>query len=83
MNDSLRKAIMKCALGCTATETVEEYGIEDGAMKLVKKKKLKKEIPPDLKAAQMLLGEDTFAEMDDERLEEERKRLLREMKEET
>ena len=83
MNESLRKAIMKCALGCIATETVEEYGIEDGAMKLVKKKKLKKEIPPDLKAAQMLLGEDAFAEMDDERLEEERKRLLREMKEET
>lgn len=82
MNENLRKAILKCALGCSVSETVEEYGIEEGKMKLVKRKKSKKQLPPDLKAAQLLLS-DGAAEgyLDDETLERERKRLMEELKE--
>lgn len=83
MNEKLKKAITKCALGCSVSETVEEYSMEDGKMTLVKKKKNKKEIPPDLRAVQMLLGEkNEQEEMDDDALERERKRLLDEIKEE-
>lgn len=83
MNESLRKAIMKCALGCSVSETVEEYGMEEGEMKLVKRKKSKKQLPPDLKAAQMLLSEgEDVKDLDDETLERERKRLMEELKHE-
>lgn len=83
MNEKLKKAITKCALGCSVSETVEEYSMEDGKMTLVKKKKNKKEIPPDLRAVQMLLGEDVAPDWDDETLERERRRLLEEIKEES
>lgn len=53
--------------------------MENGELKLVKKKVTKREIPPDIKAVKMLLegGEQT-----DEELEAERSRLLEMLKEE-
>ncbi|MBO5525401.1 MAG: hypothetical protein J5993_01490 [Clostridia bacterium] len=83
MNEKLKKAITKCALGCSVSETVEEYSMEDGKMTLVKKKKNKKEIPPDLRAVQMLLEDkgESGCELSDEELEEERKRLISLLKE--
>ncbi len=54
---------------------VEEFTIEDGELKLVKKKVTKREIPPDIKAVKLLLEE--RGEATDEELEEEKQRLLK------
>ncbi|MDE6667498.1 MAG: hypothetical protein K2K38_04015 [Clostridia bacterium] len=53
---------------------MEEFSIEDGELKLVKKKVTKREIPPDIKAVKLLLEE--RGEATDEELEDERRRLL-------
>ena len=53
---------------------VEEFSIEDGELKLVKKKVTKREIPPDIKAVKLLLEE--RGEATDEELEQERQKLL-------
>ncbi|MDE7167624.1 MAG: hypothetical protein K2O28_02095 [Clostridia bacterium] len=53
---------------------VEEFSIEDGELKLVKKKVTKREIPPDIKAVKLLLEE--RGEATDEELEQEKQRLL-------
>ena len=57
----------------------EEYAEVDGELKLTKRKKTKKDVPPDLKAVQMLLaneGNDEYGAWTDEELEKERVRLL-------
>ncbi|MBQ8320350.1 MAG: hypothetical protein IJX81_05665 [Clostridia bacterium] len=76
----LNEAILKVAKGCSVAEVVEEYVEVDGEMKLTKQKKTKKEIPPDLKALQLLLGDEKnerpLAELSDEELEAEKTRLL-------
>ena len=57
----------------------EEYAEVDGKLKLLKRKKTKKDIPPDLKAVQILLekrGGGDVTGMTDEELEREKKRLL-------
>ena len=53
---------------------VEEFSIEDGELKLVKKKVTKREIPPDIKAVRLLMEE--RGEVTDEELEEERQKLM-------
>ena len=53
---------------------VEEFSIEDGELKLVKKKVTKREIPPDIKAVKLLLEESD--EATDEELEAEKQRLM-------
>ena len=53
---------------------VEEFSIEDGELKLVKKKVTKREIPPDIKAVKLLMEE--RGEPTDEELEEEKRRLM-------
>lgn len=73
------EALLKVAQGCAVAEVVEEYVEVDGEMKLTKKKKTKKEIPPDLKALQLLLeedGEGSVRSMSDEELETEKQRLM-------
>ena len=54
---------------------VEEFTVEDGELKLVKKKVTKRDIPPDIKAVKMLMdgGEETLS---DDELEAERQKLL-------
>ena len=78
-NDKLEEALMKVALGYQVAEITEEYAEIDGALKLTKRKKTKKDIPPDLKAMQLLLGTQELSGLDgmsDEELEEEKRRLL-------
>ena len=73
------EAILKIAKGCSVAEVVEEYAEVDGQMKLTKRKKTKKEIPPDIKALQLLLegtGAENLRALSDEELEEEKTRLL-------
>ena len=77
--EKLGDALLKVALGYQVSEITEEYAEVDGTLKLTKRKKTKKDIPPDLKAVQMLLeGRENgdMAGMTDEELEDERKRLL-------
>ena len=76
--EKLGEALLKVALGYQVAEVTEEYAEVDGALKLLRRKKTKKDVPPDLKAVQMLLeGEKAggFAEWSDEDLERELERL--------
>ena len=76
----IKKALIKCATGLKSQEIVEEFTVEDGELKLVKRKVTKREIPPDIKAVKMLLDE-TGEEISDEALEEEKQKLLNMLKE--
>ena len=80
--DKIGEALLKVALGYQIAEVTEEYAEIDGALKLTKRKKTKKDVPPDLKAVQMLLlGEngEEYTQWSDEELERERTRLLGEL----
>ncbi len=75
----LSDALLKVALGYQVAEVTEEYAEVDGALKLTKRKKTKKDVPPDLKAVQILLSEKEqggYTEWTDEELEAEKRRLL-------
>ncbi len=81
-NERLEDALLKVALGYQVAEVTEEFAEVDGELKLTKRKKTKKDIPPDLKAVQLLLsakGVGELSEWTDEELEQERQRLLKEM----
>ena len=75
----LEDALLKVALGFQVSEVTEEFADVDGELKLTKRKRIKKDVPPDLKAVQMLLGESGVGgveSMTDAQLEEEKQRLL-------
>ena len=84
--EKVGEALLKVALGCRVEEVTEEYAEVDGELKLTKRRETKKDIPPDLKAVQMLLAakEDgaDYAAMSDEQLNAERERLLAALREE-
>lgn len=83
--EKVGEALLKVALGCRVEEVTEEYAEVDGELKLTKRRETKKDIPPDLKAVQMLLAakEDgaDYAAMSDEQLNAERERLLAALRE--
>lgn len=79
--DKLKDAVLKVALGFSLEEVTEEYGVEDGELKLVKRRETRKDVPPDLKAAKLLLEEKDYTALSDEELEQERQRLLTKWKE--
>lgn len=81
--DKIKEAILKVALGYSLEEVTEEYDVKDGALRLVKRKETKKDVPPDLKAARLLYEEKDLSALSDEELERERQRLLSELKETT
>ena len=83
--EKIGEALLKVALGYQVAEVTEEYAEVDGELKLTKRKRTKKDIPPDLKAVQLLLAskiESDMAAWTDEELETERQKLLKELKEE-
>ena len=83
VSKSVGEALLKAALGCRVAEVTEEYAEVDGVLKLLKRKKTIKDIPPDLKAVQLLLEtrEDRdVSALSDEELEREKSRLLRLLK---
>ena len=62
------------------TEVTEEYAEVDGELRLLKRKKTKKDIPPDLKAVQLLLEsheERDISLLYDEELEEEKQKIFK------
>ena len=77
-DEKIGEALLKVALGYQLAEVTEEYAEVDGALKLTKRKKTKKDVPPDLKAVQMLLegGGEEYSGWSDEDLEKEKMRLL-------
>ncbi len=79
--DKLKDAVLKVALGFSLEEVTEEYGMEDGELRLVKRRETRKDVPPDLKAAKLLLEEKELSALSDEELEQERQRLLSKWKE--
>lgn len=77
--DKIGEALLKVALGYQVAEVTEEYSEVDGTLKLTKRKKTKKDVPPDLKAVQLLLaneGGGGMEQLSDEELEAEKARLL-------
>ena len=84
--EKLGEALLKVALGYQVAEVTEEYAEVDGELKLTKRKRTKKDVPPDLKAVQLLLateGVEGYEQWTDEELEAERQRLIGELKKET
>ncbi|MDE6691110.1 MAG: hypothetical protein K2K04_03985 [Clostridia bacterium] len=79
--ESVKEALTKCAVGLSASEVIEEFAVDNGELKLVKKKVTKREIPPDIKAVKMLLDSETCGGATDEELAAERENLIRMLKE--
>ena len=81
--EKIGEALIKVALGYQIAEVTEEYAEVDGELKLTKRKKTKKDVPPDLKAVQLLLASEgeEFTSWTDEELEAERQRLLKNLQE--
>ena len=76
-------AVRKVALGYSLEEVTEEYGVENGELKLVKRRETRKDVPPDLKAVKILIGEkEDYSLLSDEELEAEKNRLLMQLQEE-
>ena len=75
-DEQIKRALMKVALGYSLKEVTEEYGVEDGELRLVKRRETKKDVPPDLKAVKLLMDEKDYSLMSDEELEREKQRLL-------
>ena len=77
------EALRRRALGYEADEVVEEYGFTEGEAVLLKRKVTKKDVPPDIQAAKLLLeAEEPLAALTDEQLEQEKARLLLRLREE-
>ena len=80
--DKIKQALLKKALGYNASETVEEFNVdEEGNKKLAKKKVTKKHYSPDISAVKVLLEryyktyEEQVLSMSDNQLQEEKLRL--------
>lgn len=81
-DDGLKNALKKCAVGFDTSEIVEEYTVEDGQLKLIKRKVTKRDVPPDIKAVKMILDGEQSKEFTEEELIAERNKLIEMLKEE-
>ena len=85
IEEKIKNALTKKAVGYSAKEVVEEYQDDDGVMRLTKRKVTKKHVPPDTVAAKMVMEgfnlNDKLENMTDEQLEIEKQRLLNALKE--
>ena len=77
IEDDILGALKKCAVGLETSEVVEEFGVEDGELKLVKRKVTKRDIPPDIKAVKLLIDGGGVDGLSIEELEEEKQNLLK------
>lgn len=76
--EKIREALIRRAVGYDTEETVEEYSGTGEDVTIVRRKVTKKNVPPDISAAKLLLEEAgvDYSAMTDEQLEEEKRRLL-------
>ena len=76
----MKEALYKRAVGYEAQEITEEYVGEDGGVKLVKRKVVSKNVPPDVSAVKLIVelsSETEVKNLTDEELEQEKIRLIR------
>ena len=81
-DSSVKQALKRCAVGFETGEVVEEFVVENGELKLIKKKVTRRDIPPDIKAVKMLLDGESVASLSDEELQREKEQILAILKEE-
>lgn len=79
--EKVNKTLEKLARGYCVSEVTEEYAMDGGELKLVKKKETRKDIAPDMKAIMVLMEEDDLSKKTDEELEEEKRKLIKIIKE--
>jgi len=82
--EEIRNALVRRAVGYDTEETVEEYSGSGDDFTMVRRRVTKKNVPPDISAAKILLEEvsgDDYSSMTDEQLEAEKARLLAMLKE--
>jgi hypothetical protein len=80
-DENVKLALKKCAVGFDTSEVVEEFAVENGELKLIKRKVTKRDIPPDIKAMKMLLEGQDVEKFSDEELMEERDNLMKMLRE--
>ena len=86
--EELKKALLKKALGFSSDEIVEEYSLDESGNSVLNKRKVtKKYNPPDISAMKILLEkedltEDKLSQMTLSELKKEKKKLLKQLKEE-
>lgn len=71
----LTESMIKKATGYEAVETQEEYALVDGEMTMVKRKIMRKDVPPDIAAFKVLWDESDRTPVSEEELERERQEL--------
>ena len=86
--EEIKKALLKKALGFSSDEVVEEYSLDENGNSILNKRKVtKKYNPPDISAMKILLekenlSDDTLSHMTLAELKKEKRRLLKQLKEE-
>ena len=86
--EDLKKALLKKALGFSSDEIVEEYSLDESGNSILNKRKVtKKYNPPDISAMKILLEkedltDDKLSHMTLSELKKEKRRLLKQLKEE-
>lgn len=77
MDEGIRRALYRRAVGFEADEVTEEYSFNEGEEVLLKRRVVKKQVPPDVAAAKLYVEAQTpLTELTDEELEREKDRLL-------
>ncbi len=80
MDRDIENALKKRAIGYETTEITEEYSSSDeGEIRMIKRKIVSKNVPPDVSAVKLLFDNastDDVTQMTDEELEKEKIRLL-------
>ncbi len=83
MDNDIKQALKKRAVGYETTEITEEYSTSDeGEVRMVKRKIVSKNVPPDVSAVKLLFDNftiDDISSMTDDELEKERLRLINEL----
>lgn len=75
---ALAEGLWKKAVGYESVETQEEYALVEGDLQLVKRKVIRKEVPPDITALKLLWGDEPPEEIGPEEIERERTALREE-----
>ena len=80
LDKDIENALKKRAIGYETTEVTEEYTSSDeGEIRMIKRKIVSKNVPPDVSAVKLLFentATDDLSSMTDEELENEKIRLL-------
>lgn len=80
----LHSSLLKKALGYEVDEITEEYNMDEDSLKLIKRKVVKKHIPPDYSAVKVLCeyfnNDMDLEDMTETELQEEKRRLLEQLK---